>query len=175
MAASLTCTAGASLRASTSSLCRCSMSAATQKSRQQRTFSSMAASSSSSSIPQAGDKKASRLLNSSHGGSRLERSASDSVKNARNHVSLSRLTSMIMCVVICRIANWACIYVQARQQIRHFHASNRSLATKNPYTVLGVDKSASSSDIKKKYYQVSFFRWTDNLTQDEGEALASRS
>lgn len=94
MAASLTSTAGASLRASTSSVCRCSMSAATQKSRQQRTFSSTAASSSASSIPQAGDKKASRLVNGSQGGSRLQRSASDPVKNARNQVSFSRLASI---------------------------------------------------------------------------------
>ncbi|KAI9821302.1 MAG: hypothetical protein M1827_004038 [Pycnora praestabilis] len=35
---------------------------------------------------------------------------------------------------------------------RFFHASPSCLATKNPYTVLGVDKHASSSDIKKAYY-----------------------
>ncbi|KAI9709857.1 MAG: hypothetical protein M1812_007565 [Candelaria pacifica] len=39
---------------------------------------------------------------------------------------------------------------QATQQC--FHASQISQATKNPYTVLGVGKSASSSEIKKSYY-----------------------
>ncbi|KAI9876019.1 MAG: hypothetical protein M1830_007534 [Pleopsidium flavum] len=33
-----------------------------------------------------------------------------------------------------------------------FHASPTFYATKNPYTVLGVDKNASASDIKKAYY-----------------------
>ncbi|KAH8889681.1 hypothetical protein GQ53DRAFT_722560 [Thozetella sp. PMI_491] len=35
---------------------------------------------------------------------------------------------------------------------KHFHASPTSLATKDPYKALGVDKSASSSEIKKAYY-----------------------
>ncbi|KAF4619088.1 hypothetical protein G7Y89_g14759 [Cudoniella acicularis] len=37
-------------------------------------------------------------------------------------------------------------------QKRAFHPTSRALATKNPYTVLGVDKNASASDIKKAYY-----------------------
>lgn len=36
---------------------------------------------------------------------------------------------------------------------RAFHASRSQLA-KNPYTVLGVGKDASTSEIKKNYYQV---------------------
>ncbi|KAK4499244.1 hypothetical protein PRZ48_009757 [Zasmidium cellare] len=37
-------------------------------------------------------------------------------------------------------------------QRRSFHASPTSLATKDPYKALGVDKSASSGEIKKAYY-----------------------
>ncbi|KAE8450563.1 hypothetical protein EG329_006294 [Mollisiaceae sp. DMI_Dod_QoI] len=35
---------------------------------------------------------------------------------------------------------------------RDFHASSNLQATKNPYTVLGVDKGASAAEIKKAYY-----------------------
>ncbi|KAI5806930.1 putative mitochondrial DnaJ chaperone [Geopyxis carbonaria] len=38
------------------------------------------------------------------------------------------------------------------QQRRSFFASPNSQATKNPYSVLGVDKSASAAEIKKAYY-----------------------
>ncbi|TGO36768.1 hypothetical protein BHYA_0115g00170 [Botrytis hyacinthi] len=37
-------------------------------------------------------------------------------------------------------------------QRRSFHATTRNQATKNPYDVLGVDKGASASAIKKAYY-----------------------
>ena len=37
---------------------------------------------------------------------------------------------------------------------RHFHSSSTRSATKNPYQALGVNKSASASEIKKAYYQV---------------------
>ncbi|KAI5922580.1 hypothetical protein F4810DRAFT_257534 [Camillea tinctor] len=38
------------------------------------------------------------------------------------------------------------------QQRQSFHATPRALAIKDPYKALGVDKSATSSDIKKAYY-----------------------
>ncbi|KAH0536140.1 hypothetical protein FGG08_006962 [Glutinoglossum americanum] len=37
---------------------------------------------------------------------------------------------------------------------RAFNSSPALFATKNPYTILGVDKSATSSDIKKAYYSL---------------------
>ncbi|KAI9804508.1 MAG: hypothetical protein M1825_001407 [Sarcosagium campestre] len=37
---------------------------------------------------------------------------------------------------------------------RSFHSSPSNFATKNPYTTLGIDKNASSSDIKKAYYKL---------------------
>ncbi|CAG8953995.1 hypothetical protein HYFRA_00009094 [Hymenoscyphus fraxineus] len=39
-----------------------------------------------------------------------------------------------------------------RSQKRQFHATPRSLATKDPYSVLGVDKNASAGEIKRAYY-----------------------
>ncbi|GAA6061176.1 hypothetical protein JCM10212_002389 [Sporobolomyces blumeae] len=39
-------------------------------------------------------------------------------------------------------------------RVRTFTSSSRSLSQKNPYTVLGVGKDASASEIKKNYYQL---------------------
>merc|ERR1711977_520727 len=42
--------------------------------------------------------------------------------------------------------------LNACSQSRAFHPTSKLQATKNPYTVLGVDKNASAGDIKKAYY-----------------------
>ncbi|CAL3965153.1 unnamed protein product [Diplocarpon coronariae] len=41
-----------------------------------------------------------------------------------------------------------------KSHTRAFHPSSRLQATKNPYTVLGVDKNASAGEIKKAYYRL---------------------
>ncbi|GAA6029968.1 hypothetical protein JCM8097_009193 [Rhodosporidiobolus ruineniae] len=51
-------------------------------------------------------------------------------------------------------APWSTRNPTKAQPERPFHSSSRALANKNPYGVLGVGKDASSSDIKKAYYQL---------------------
>ncbi|KAI9763458.1 MAG: hypothetical protein M1835_007806 [Candelina submexicana] len=48
-------------------------------------------------------------------------------------------------------AEWL-THKRAHAVLQDFHASRIYQATKNPYTVLGVGKNASSSEIKKSYY-----------------------
>ena len=90
MAAALSSTASAGLRASTSSVvCRCSMTAAKASNRQQqrqRTFSTSAPSSSSSILGERSSIQSRKLGKDSHA-TKLQGSQSDTGKAARNQVS----------------------------------------------------------------------------------------
>src|SRR5690348_4415789 len=43
-------------------------------------------------------------------------------------------------------------FLKTDHLLQAFHPTSRALATKDPYKVLGVDKNASASEIKKAYY-----------------------
>lgn len=68
-----------------------------------------------------------------------------------------------------RVSHWASRYQRLTSQ-RSFHASPPSLASKkDPYSTLGVKKDASTSDIKKAYYQLAK-KWHPDSNKEKGAA-----